>query len=170
VAAFTIRNEKPKDLQGIREVNRLAFQRDAEVRLVERLRADGSVVASMVAVEGDRVIGHVLFSKLPIETSSTTIRGAALAPMSVLPARQRQGIGSALIQEGLRECHEQRVSVVVVLGHLNYYPRFGFSVERAKCLRCPYSGSHLMALELVPNSLDGTLATAKYSAAFVEVD
>jgi putative acetyltransferase len=170
MAEIAIRTERPEDLDTIREVNRLAFGQDAEARLVDRLRADGLVVASLVAVDGDLVIGHLLFSELPIETDSAFIRGAALAPMSVLPSRQRQGIGSSLLREGLAECKRQEVDVVVVLGHLNYYPRFGFSVEAAKCLRCKYSGPHFMALELVPGVLDGVLGTVRYASAFAEVD
>lgn len=170
MTAFAIRAERPEDLESIREVNRLAFGQDAESRLVDRLRADGLVVASLVAAEGPRVIGHLLFSELPIETNSAVIRGAALAPMSVIPSRQRQGIGSSLVREGLDECRRYGVAVVVVLGHLDYYPRFGFSAEKAECLRSRYSGPHFMALELVPHTLKGVLGTARYPPAFAEVD
>jgi putative acetyltransferase len=170
MTTFAIRAERLEDLESIREVNRLAFGQDAEARLVDRLRADGLVVSSLVATEGPRVIGHLLFSELPIETDSAVIRGAALAPMSVIPSHQRQGIGSFLVREGLEECRRGGVAVVVVLGHLDYYPRFGFSTERAKCLRSRYSGAHFMALELVPRVLDGVLATVRYPPAFAEVD
>jgi putative acetyltransferase len=165
-----IREERPEDIEAVREINRLAFGQDAEARLVDRLRADGLVITSLVAVECDRIIGHILFSELPIETDSIVIRGAALAPMSVEPSHQRHGIGSSLIREGLEECRRCGVAVVMVLGHLDYYPRFGFSVEKAKRVHCRYSGAHFMALELAPRVLDGILGTAKYPSAFADVD
>ena len=168
MSAFAIREEGLDDLESIREVNRLAFGQDAESRLVDRLRADGLVVASFVAVEGHRVIGHVMFSELAIQTDSGIIPGAALAPMAVIPSRQRRGIGSSLVREGLEECRRLGVAVVVVLGHLDYYPRFGFSAEKARCLRTRYRG-HLMALELVPSILDGVLGALSYPPAFAEV-
>jgi len=170
MTAFVIRAETLDDLEAIRELNRLAFGQAAEARLVDRLREDGLVLSSLVAVEGFRVIGHLLFSELTIETDSAVIRGAALAPMSVVPSRQRQGIGSSLVREGLEDCRRHGVAVAVVLGHVDYYPRFGFSVEKAECLRCRYSGPHFMALELVPSTLDGIRGTVKYPSAFAEVD
>ena len=93
-----------------------------------------------------------------------------MAPMAVVPARQRRGIGSSLVREGLEECRRLGVAVIVVLGHLDYYPRFGFSAEKAKCLRSKYSGNHFMALELVSRVLDGVVGTVRYPAAFSEVD
>ena len=170
MSVTSIRRERREDLEAIREVNRLAFGQDAEARLVDRLRADGLLVASLVAVEGHQTIGHILFSELPIETDSAVIRGAALAPMSVVPSRQREGIGSSLVREGLAECRSRGVAVVLVLGHLDFYPRFGFSVEKARCLRSKYAGPHFMALELVPGVLDGVVGTVTYPPAFSEVD
>ena len=170
MTAFAIRAETLQDLEAIREVNRLAFGQSAEARLVDRLREDGLVITSLVAVEGLWVLGHILFSELTIENGSAAIRAAALAPMSVIPSRQRQGIGSSLVREGLDECRRRSVAVAVVLGHIGYYPRFGFSAEKAECLRCRYSGSHFMALELVPRILDGVRGAVKYPPAFTEVD
>lgn len=170
MTAFSIRKEQSGDLEAIREVNRLAFGQDAEGRLVDRLRADNLLVASLVAVEDNRIVGHILFSELPIDTGSKTIRAAALAPMAVIPSHQRRGIGSSLIREGLEDCRSCGAAAVVVLGHLNYYPRFGFSPEKAKCLRSQYSGPHFMVLELVPGVLKGVLGTVTYPPAFAEVD
>ena len=106
---IVIREETPADYDAIREVNRLAFQRESEARLVDQLRTDGDVVASLVAVEGDQVVGHIMLSKLPIETAAQALRGAALAPMAVRPDLQRQGIGSALIKRGIRLCQDRAV-------------------------------------------------------------
>lgn len=101
---FVIREEKVEDIEPIRQVNRMAFGQDAEARLVDRLRADGLVVASLVAATGGRVIGHIMFSALTIEANHRVIRGSALAPMAVVPSHQRHGIGSALVRAGVGEC------------------------------------------------------------------
>ena len=111
------------------------------------------------------MVGHILFSHLPIVAASGVIAGAALAPVAVLPPFQRQGIGSALIHAGLRDCAELGSEAVVVLGHPAYYPRFGFSATLAQRLAAPFSGPAFMALELVPLALsDG--GTMRYPAAF----
>jgi putative acetyltransferase len=163
---LSIREETPQDYEAIREVNRLAFQQEEEGQIVDRLRADGLVIASLVAVEDGALVGHILFSELPIETEAGVLRAASLAPMAVRPERQRQGIGSALVRQGLAVCRARGYSIAVVVGHPSYYPRFGFSVERAKNLRSPFSGEACMALELEPGALKGVVGTVRYPAAF----
>ena len=167
----TIREESLHDRAAIREVNRLAFTGEDEARLVDRLRSDGEVTASLVAldqVEGgeERVVGHILFSRLPIETETEVILAVALAPMAVLPGRQRQGIGSALVWEGLERCRKRGYSIAVVLGHPVYYPRFGFSARLTKNFIAPFTGDAFMALELIPGALEGVSGTVRYPAAF----
>src|SRR5262245_38973128 len=146
----TIRPEGPHDLVAIREVNRLAFGGEEEVAIVDRLRADGLVIASLVATDGDLLVGHILFSKLPIDRPRDPLVAAALAPMAVRPERQRQGIGSFLVRAGLDICRKEALPAVVVVGHPDYYPRFGFSAELAAQLSSPFSGPAFMAMELVP--------------------
>jgi putative acetyltransferase len=160
------RPESLQDHRAIRHVNRLAFGGEEEARLVDRLRAEGFVVVSLVAVEGGRVVGHILFSELPIETETGAIRAVALAPMAVLPERQRQGIGSALVREGLAFCRQGGYAAAVVVGHPDYYPRFGFSAELAKHLTAPFSGEAFMALELTPRALEGVKGTVTYPPPF----
>jgi putative acetyltransferase len=161
-----IRDETPADHPAIREVNRLAFEGDLEARLVDRLRAEGLGIASLVAVEDGQVVGHIFFSELPIETEAGVLRAASLAPMAVRPERQRQGIGSALVRAGLEACRQKGYSIVVVVGHPGYYPRFGFAAELAQPLQSPYAGEAFMALELVPRALYGIRGTVRYPRAF----
>jgi putative acetyltransferase len=162
-----LREERPGDRDAIRAVNRLAFGRDDEADLVDRLRADGDAIVSMVAVERGAVVGHILFSRLALDDDATSaIRAAALAPMAVHPDRQRQGIGGALIEQGLALCRMRGVEAVIVLGHPDYYPRFGFSADKAKGLRAPFPGDAFMALELVPGVLEGRSPQVRYAAAF----
>lgn len=137
-----IRLECDSDHEAIREVHGMAFRGEDEPRLVDRLRADGDLALSLVAVENDQVVGHIAFSRLLLRTSEGDLEAVALAPMGVLPEFQRRGIGSMLVQEGLRRFPE---TLVVVLGHLEFYPRFGFRPEHAAALRCPFSGPNLMA-------------------------
>ncbi|HNB26853.1 MAG TPA: N-acetyltransferase [Alphaproteobacteria bacterium] len=163
-----IRPEKLEDLPEIREVNRLAFGRAEEAELVDRLRAEGDALISLVA-EGKpgRLDGHILFSPLPItRPDGAVLTGAALAPVAVRPERQNQGIGGALVRAGIAACREVSVDVVVVLGHPAYYPRFGFSAERARNLEAPFSGPPFMALELRPGCLDGPRGKVRYARAF----
>ena len=161
-----IREEKPNDWGAVRELTRLAFGGPEEADLVDSLRSDGDVVASLVAVEGRDIVGHILFSKLPIETAARTIRGAALAPMAVRPDRQGRGIGSALVREGLEICRRRGAEAVVVVGHEDYYPRFGFSPEKARTLCAPFSGNAFMALEIARGVLGVGKGKVRYPPAF----
>jgi putative acetyltransferase len=162
----TVRAETPADLEAIREVNRRAFGQEDEARLVDALRDGGYARLSLVAEEGGRVVGHILFSDLPIVTPMGTLHALALAPLAVLPDQQRQGIGSRLVREGLQACAEAGHRVVVVLGHPDFYPRFGFSARLAERLQAPFSGPSFMALELVPGALAGVSGQVRYPPPF----
>ena len=162
----SIRQETQKDHKAIREVNCRAFGCDDEANLVDQLRRDGSVVMSLVAVVDNRVEGHILFSDLPIETETGEIHAVALAPLAVTPEYQKQGIGSSLVRAGLDACRQIGRKIVVVLGHPEYYRRFGFTAELTKKLKAPISGEAFMAIELVPGALKGVTGTVKYPKAF----
>jgi len=161
-----IRDEVPADFDAIAELNHAAFGGDYEADLIARLRADRLVIASLVAQVRAKIVGHILFSMLPTEMDGRTIRAAALAPMAVQPELQNQGIGSKLVEEGLKAARARRIEAVVVLGHPAYYPRFGFSADLARRLAAPFSGEAFMALELVPGALDGSMGSVSYPAAF----
>jgi putative acetyltransferase len=123
--------ERLSDYAHVREVHLAAFPTSLEADLVERLRANGHALISLVAREGDAVVGHVLFSPVAIfpidgDQQAPLARGPGLAPVAVLPEFQNRGIGGALIETGLARCRESRVPYVVVLGDPAYYVRFGF--------------------------------------------
>jgi putative acetyltransferase len=121
-----IRGERSEDIAAIHEVHALAFGRAAEAELVDTLRARGKATLSLVAVEDDRLVGHILFSPVTIEAGDRRLPALGLAPMAVLPERQKRGIGTQLVKIGLLECRNAGYDCVVVLGHPAYYPRFGF--------------------------------------------
>lgn len=166
-----IRDETPADRAAIRGVVGRAFGDERIAALVDRLREDGVVVASLVAVEDGEVVGHVLFSATPIETNDGIVDGAILAPLAVLPERQGRGVGSALARRGIEVCRERGRQALLVLGHPTYYPRFGFSADLARWVRSKYSdkGQAYMAVELTPGALANG-GTARVPAAFDLVD
>jgi putative acetyltransferase len=110
----------------IHQVNEQAFGRPHEANLVDTLRARGKAVLSLVAVEGERIVGHIFFSPVAIEIGDRILPALGLAPMAVVPERHRRGSGSRLVKAGLAECRNVGYDCVVVLGHPTYYPRFGF--------------------------------------------
>ncbi len=164
-----IRPERETDREAIRRVNRLAFGGEDEARLVDALCDGGHVAVSLVADLDGEIVGHILFSGLSIVTATGALSALALAPMAVLPAFQNRGIGSELVRRGLSACREEGASIVIVLGHPEFYPRFGFSAELARSLESPYSreaGEAWMALELTPGALEGVSGRVEYPAPF----
>jgi len=138
-----IRDEESADVVGIRKVVEAAFPLPLEAELVDQLRMNGESVISLVAIDGSEIVGHVLFSKM-----TAPFRVLGLAPVSVLPSRQRAGIGSQLIRAGLKRVEDGGWEGVFVLGDPAYYQRFGFSPARASGFTSPYAGPHFMLLNL----------------------
>ena len=166
-----VRAEASGDLSAIRHVNELAFGRPNEADLVDALRRAAGTYVSLVAEQDGKVVGHVLFTEVRVESDAGSWDALGLAPMAVLPEYQRQGIGSQLVRSGLDACARQGHAVVVVLGHPTYYPRFGFVPAAAKGLRCEYPvpDEVFMVAELVPGALDGRTGLVKYRPEFAEV-
>ena len=161
-----VREATPVDVEAIRTVNRAAFGQDDEGELIDRLRDDGDALVEFVAITAGTIVGHILFSPLAVDDGGgKAIPAAALAPVAVLPSHQRAGVGSALIRHGLEACRARGVATVIVLGHPDYYPRFGFSADAASHLSAPFSGPAFMALELAPGALRHA-RSVRYAAAF----
>lgn len=125
---YTIDAELPDDIRAVRAVHVAAFPTSAEADLVDALRASHHATVSLVARVDGAVVGHVLFSPVTIERDGHVIaRGVGLAPLAVLPAHQRHGIGAALSRAGLDACRRIGAPFAVVLGEPAYYERFGFT-------------------------------------------
>jgi putative acetyltransferase len=167
-----IRPEKTKDYTAIHELNELAFGGRAEADLIGALRKSDSFIPelSLVAVQKGEVIGHILFSPIVIKSKERVISALALAPMAVHPKFQNKGIGSKLIYRGFEDCRRLGYKIVVVIGHPEYYPRFGFLPARDKGLDVafPVPDEAFMVLELVPGALDNTRGEIIYPPEFQE--
>ena len=124
----TIRPEQSDDIPAVRRVHEAAFPTAEEAKLVDRLRTSGKAVVSLVAHEGNEIVGHILFSPVTLDPPASVV-ALGLAPMAVLPGHEKHGVGRRLVQNGLAECHARGACMVVVLGDPPYYGRFGF--ERA---------------------------------------
>lgn len=172
---LSIRSETPKDIDGISLVNIEAFDGMAEARLIHAIRQARSFDPdlSLVAVESESLVGHVLFSQVHIERCEGQLTPAiALAPMAVLPAYQRQGIGIALVQRGLAVCKEKGHRIVIVLGHSDYYPRFGFRRATECGIYAPWDcdESAFMVMGLSAEALEDVSGVVRYPPAFHVVE
>jgi putative acetyltransferase len=159
-----IRREEAPDAAAIRQVNEQAFGGSDEANAIEALRDRGALTLSLVAVQNEEIIGHLLFTPATIETADRAWQALGLAPLSVRPAYQRQGVGTALMKAGLAECAQLGYERIIVLGHADYYPRFGFQRASLYGIRCEWEVPEeaFMVLALQPRALEGVTGLAKY--------
>lgn len=163
-----IRKETEKDFSEVFQVVASAFENESEAKLVERLRNVEPFI-SLVAEKDGRIVGHIAFSAVTLDDEPTDFLG--LAPMAVAPEFQNQGIGSRLVREGLKICADAGFTAVFVLGHPEYYPRFGFETAKLLGFSCEYPAPDeaFMVLELEKGALDGRKGLIKYRPEFAEV-
>jgi putative acetyltransferase len=167
---LTIRLEQTKDIGAVRQVNQLAFESAAEALLVDRLREREKLIVSFVAESDTQIVGHIAFSSVRIR-ATPSLRGVGLGPVAVIPGMQRQGIGTALIHAGLDRCRELGYDFAVVLGHPEYYPRFGFIPANRFGIRSIWQVPEgvFMVLELRLKSLVNSSGLAIYEPEFNEL-
>jgi putative acetyltransferase len=161
----------PADADAIDAVIRTSFARtdfghQGEAELVRMIDADGDTLVSLVAESDGVIVGHMLFSRMDVVADGAALSGAGLAPVSVAPEWQGQGIGDALIRAGLEALRRQGVAISFVLGHENYYPRFGYSPDLAARFASPFAGPHFMAMMLDSDAAWPLGGRADYAPAF----
>ena len=166
---ITIRPEQPDDIAAVRAINEAAFGESTEATIVDSLRDKCPDAVSLVAVEDDRILGHIFFSPVSISGGHEVTQGMGLAPMAVLPERQRQGIGSLLARAGVDALRQRGCPFIIVLGHPEYYPRFGFVSASEHNLSCQWDGvpdEAFMVLILDQDIMPGVSGVARYRDEF----
>ena len=165
-----IRTERESDRDAVRAVNVSAFDTPSEANLVDTLREQAEPIVSLVAEVNGEVLGHIMFSLVAL-SGYPNLKVMGLAPMAVVPEHQSKGIGSALVRAGLEQCRQLGSTAVVVLGHPEYYLRFGFSPSSRSGIDSEYEVPEevFMAMELQPGALSGKTGRVKYHAAFSNV-
>ena len=160
----------PEDQASLHYVNREAFGRIQEADLVDKLRKRGVLAISLVAVLNTAIAGHIAFSPVEIASEESSFGALTIAPVAVLPAHQNKGIGSQLVRVGLKECQRIGQDIVVLAGHPNYYPRFGFVQAYAKGIECEFEvpDEAWMIAELKQGALAGRQGKVRFQPEFRE--
>jgi putative acetyltransferase len=169
---IVVRLEKPEDIPQIRAINEEAFGQPDEANIIDKLRSSCSDLLSLVAEDDGIVVGHILFSPVVIINRKSILKGMGLAPMAVLPSRQREGIGSKLVRSGLDILRTRGCPFVIVLGHAEYYPKFGFEPASKYNMVCQWEGvpdEVFMAMVFDNRKSDNLKGVAKYRDEFNEV-
>lgn len=166
-----IRAERAGEEVAIADLNDAAFGGTDESRLVASLQRSGHATISLVAAARHDVVGHILFSPVTVDTSGPAIAALGLGPMAVRPDWQRLGIGSSLVKAGIEECVTRGCEIVIVLGHPDFYPRFGFRPAHLLGLRSEFAvpDDVFMAMELVSGVMMGRSGLVRYLPEFGSV-
>ena len=165
----TIRLETAGDIAGVRAVNLAAFEQAIEADLVDRIRSSNNRSISIVALDSDTVVGHIFFTPATIQSGKNPVAGMALGPMAVLPDYQRKGIGSSLVELGIALLRRRKCPYVIVLGHPNYYNKFGFTPAASRGLECPWENvpkEAFMVLMLDESVMSKVRGTVRYLPEF----
>lgn len=169
-----IRPEAPGDVQAIHRVEVAAFGQGDEAKLVDQLRAHNAHTLSLVAELHNEIVGHILFTPVTIEGEDATVNALGLAPLAVMPGHQNKGIGSALVETGLERCRKTGHLLVFVVGHVTYFPRFGFRPAVPLGFDCDYVShegpvGHFMVTELMAGALRGQCGYVRFRPEFDNV-
>lgn len=166
-----IRLEQAGDLNDIRDINEKAFGQPQEANIIDNLRENCEDILSLVAIEKEKIVGHILFSPVVIEGKQGIIKGMGLAPMAVSPEFQRHGIGSQLVNTGIEHLRRIKCPFIIVLGHPDYYPRFGFEPASRFEIKSQWDGipdNAFMILWLDTSIMNQISGIAKYRSEFNE--
>lgn len=166
---ISIREEQPGDAEAISDLTMIAFGGSCEAQIIDALRADCPGLISLVAVEEGHIIGHIQFSPVSVKGTNGMISGMGCGPMAVLPEYQRRGIGTNLVRHGIARLREDGCPFVVVLGHPDYYPRFGFVPASLYGLKSRWEDvpdEAFMVIIIDENGLNGAHGEVRYRDEF----
>lgn len=135
-----IRPQQPDDIPAIEAINAAAFAEHGGTEAFDRFRRERGDILSYIALQGDKPVGHVLFSPVEMQTPAGPVAGMGLGQLAVDPDYQNQGIGSQLAETGIEALRKQDCPFIIVIGHAAYYPRFGFEPGIANGVTCQWSG------------------------------
>ncbi|KAF2341453.1 GNAT family N-acetyltransferase [Flavobacterium tistrianum] len=174
---ITLRQENKNDFESVFHLIEKAFEKEEysdhkEQFLVERLRKSDAFIPelSIVAELDNKIVGHILFTKLKIKNDLNSFESLALAPVSVLPEFQGKGIGSKLILQGHEIAKSLGYKSVILLGHQDYYPRFGYELCKKYNIKMPFDvpAENCMVIALTENALLGISGEVIYPSQFFE--
>jgi putative acetyltransferase len=166
-----IRKEKPENVMAIHALNEQAFAAPEEANIVDKLRDSCEGLLSLVAIEMDRIVGHILISPATIEGKHGVLKGMGLAPLAVLPEMQRQGIGTQLVKRGIEYLKRTECPFIIVLGHPEYYSRFGFETASQYQIKSQWEGvpdEAFMILWFDKSKMNHVSGVGKYKDEFTE--
>lgn len=166
-----IRGETAEDIPAIRVIHERAFEQLAEANVVDKLRETCPGFLSLVAVLEGEVVGHILFTPAVIDGNGIPVHGMGLAPVGVLPEFQNRGIGSELTRRGIEMLRGMDVPFIIVLGHADYYPRFGFEKASRYGIVSQWDGipdEAFMILILTQEAMESVSGVARYRNEFNE--
>lgn len=172
---ITIRKEEKKDFKTVFKLVQKAFEKELmsdhqEQELVERLRDSEAFVPelSLLAEIGEQIVGYILLTKIQIANDAFKTESLAMAPVAVLPEFQGKGVGARLIESAHEKAKELGFDSVVLLGHENYYPRFGYEMAKNYGIRLPFEvpDENCMVMELVKGALQNANGIVRYPKEF----
>jgi putative acetyltransferase len=164
-----IRKETKEDFESIDEVNRQAFEQEFEGQMIRKIREGQNFIPELSLVASDEtvIVGHILLSKIKIQ-GEREYETLALAPIAVKPQYQQKGIGKKLVRAGLKKAKEIGFGSVIVLGHSDYFPQFGFQRASQWKIKCSFNvpDEAFMAIQLIPGDLEDKSGTVIYHEEF----